>query len=247
MSLDPQTRPEPVATAEPILEFDDVQVGYGRSIVLHGVSAVVPTDGVSAVLGHNGAGKSTLLRAAVGLLRPRSGTVRLAGEDITRRSPHERVARGMAYVPQGQQSFPHLTTQENLQLVADGRKNGRRSTDEALELFPALKGLLERRAGLLSGGQRQQLAIARALITEPTLLLLDEPTEGIQPSVVAEIEATVLGLVARGGLAVLLVEQHVGFALRAADRYYVLESGRVTSSGAGGESARTAVRTALAV
>jgi urea transport system ATP-binding protein len=150
-------------------------------------------------------------------------------------------------VPQGQQSFQHLTTQENLQLVADGRKNGKRSMDDALELFPALKGLLERRAGLLSGGQRQQLAIARALITEPSLLLLDEPTEGIQPSVVAEIEATILALVARGGLSVLLVEQHVGFALRAAERYYVLESGRVTSSGGGGEGAQSAVRTALSV
>jgi len=235
------------APDEKILEFDDLQVGYGRSIVLHGVSGSVVADGVSAVLGHNGAGKSTLLRAVVGLLRPRSGSIRLAGEDITRRAPHERVARGMAYVPQGQQSFPHLSARENLQLVADGRKNGRRSTDDALALFPALTGLLDRRAGLLSGGQRQQLAIARALITEPRLLLLDEPTEGIQPSVVAEIEQTVLALVARGGLSVLLVEQHVGFALRAAERYYVLESGRVTLSGPGGEDARGAVRAALSV
>jgi urea transport system ATP-binding protein len=235
------------ATGEPILEFEDVHAGYGRSIVLHGVSAAVTTDGVSAVMGHNGAGKSTLLRVAVGLLKLRSGTVRLAGEDISRRAPHERVARGMAYVPQGQQSFPHLTTLENLQLVADGRKNGKQSTDDALELFPALKGLLERRAGLLSGGQRQQLAIARALITEPRLLLLDEPTEGIQPSVVTEIEQTVLALVARGGLSVLLVEQHVGFALRAAERYYVLESGRVTLSGPGGADSQSTVRAALSV
>jgi urea transport system ATP-binding protein len=239
--------PAPPAASEPILEFIDVHAGYGRSIVLHGISASVSTNGVSAIMGHNGAGKSTLLRVAVGLLKPRSGTVRLAGEDIGKRAPHERVARGMAYVPQGQQSFQHLTTLENLQLVADGRKNGKQSTDEALELFPALKGLLERRAGLLSGGQRQQLAIARALITEPRLLLLDEPTEGIQPSVVSEIEQTVLALVARGGLSVLLVEQHVGFALRAAERYYVLESGRVTSSGAGGDDAQSAVRTALSV
>jgi urea transport system ATP-binding protein len=230
-----------------ILELDDVQVGYGRSVVLHGVTVSVTADRVSAVLGHNGAGKSTLLRAAVGLLRPRSGVVRFDGEDITRLPPHARVARGMAYVPQGQQSFPHLTTLENLQLVADGRKNGRASIDDALTLFPALRGLLERRAGLLSGGQRQQLAIARALITEPRLLLLDEPTEGIQPSVVAEIESTILGLVARGSLSVLLVEQHVGFALRAAERYYVLESGRVTSSGDGGEEAQSTVRSALSV
>jgi len=230
-----------------ILEFTDVQVGYGRSVVLHGVSATVPHLGVASVLGHNGAGKSTLLRAAVGLLKPRSGTVVFDGEDITRMAPHQRVARGMAYVPQGQQSFPHLTTQENLQLVADGRSNGRASMADALELFPALTGLLDRRAGLLSGGQRQQLAIARALITEPKLLLLDEPTEGIQPSVVAEIEQTIMALVARGGLSVLLVEQHVGFALQAAQQYYVLESGRVTSSGSGGQAAYSTVREALSV
>uniref|UniRef100_A0AAU3HQP1 Urea ABC transporter ATP-binding subunit UrtE n=1 Tax=Streptomyces sp. NBC_01393 TaxID=2903851 RepID=A0AAU3HQP1_9ACTN len=230
-----------------MLEIDTVHVGYHRSLVLHGVSVEVPRDGVAAVLGHNGAGKSTLLRAAVGLLGPRSGSVRLDGEDITRLRPHERVARGMAYVPQGQQAFPHLTTAENLQLVADGRRRGREAIAEALDLFPALRALSGRRAGLLSGGQRQQLSIARALVTEPRVLLLDEPTEGIQPSVVAEIEETVLALAARGGLSVLLVEQHVGFAMRAAQHYYVLEAGRVTSSGEGGLDAERVVREALSV
>ncbi|MFE9438284.1 urea ABC transporter ATP-binding subunit UrtE [Streptomyces sp. NPDC006602] len=230
-----------------MLQIEDVRVGYHRSSVLHGVTVEVPKDGVAAVLGHNGAGKSTLLRAAVGLLTPSSGTIRLDGEDITRRRPHERVARGMAYVPQGQQAFPHLTTAENLQLVADGRKRGKAAVAEALDLFPALRTLSHRRAGLLSGGQRQQLAIARALVTEPRILLLDEPTEGIQPTVVAEIEETILALAARGGLSVLLVEQHVGFAMRAAQRYYVLEAGRVTSSGEGGQDAERSVRQALSV
>ncbi|MDQ7907928.1 urea ABC transporter ATP-binding subunit UrtE [Phytohabitans sp. ZYX-F-186] len=230
-----------------MLELDGLHVGYGRSLVLHGVSLSVPDDGVAAVMGHNGAGKSTLLRAAIGLLKPRGGRVLLGGEDVTRLAPHERVARGMAYVPQGQQSFPHLTTAENLQLIADSRPDGKAATADALDLFPALRGLMGRRAGLLSGGQRQQLAIARALITSPRLLLLDEPTEGIQPSVVAEIQETILSLTRRGGLSVLLVEQHVGFALRAAERYYVLESGRVTSSGAGGQEAERDVRQALAV
>jgi urea transport system ATP-binding protein len=230
-----------------MLEIDDVRVGYHRSTVLHGVRVEVPRDAVTAVLGHNGAGKSTLLRAAVGLLTPQSGHVRLDGEDITRRKPHERVARGMAYVPQGQQAFPHLTTAENLQLVADGRRRGKEAIAEALDLFPALRNLSNRRAGLLSGGQRQQLAIARALVTGPRILLLDEPTEGIQPSVVAEIEETILALAARGGLSVLLVEQHVGFAMRAAQRYYVLEAGRVTSSGEGGQQAERSVREALSV
>ncbi|WP_043974201.1 urea ABC transporter ATP-binding subunit UrtE [Streptomyces microflavus] len=232
-----------------MLEIHEVRAGYDRTTVLHDVTVAVPDDGVAAVLGHNGAGKSTLLRTAMGLIKPSGGTVRLDGEDITHLAPHRRVARGMAYVPQGQQSFPHLTTAENLQLVADGspRGGGREAIAEALDLFPVLRELAHRRAGLLSGGQRQQLAIARALVTRPRLLLLDEPTEGIQPSVVAEIEATILSLAGRGGLSVLLVEQHVGFAMRAAERYYVLEAGRVTSSGEGGTGAEKTVREALSV
>ncbi|MEU2494045.1 MULTISPECIES: urea ABC transporter ATP-binding subunit UrtE [Streptomyces] len=230
-----------------MLEINTIRAGYDRTTVLHGVTVAVPKDGVAAVLGHNGAGKSTLLRAAMGLIKPTGGTILLHGEDVTRLAPHQRVARGMAYVPQGQQSFPHLTTAENLQLVADGRPDGKEAIAEALDLFPVLRELSGRRAGLLSGGQRQQLAIARALITRPRLLLLDEPTEGIQPSVVAEIEETILALTRRGGLSVLLVEQHVGFAMRAAQQYYVLEAGRVTSSGAGGTESEQTVRAALSV
>ncbi|MEU1513830.1 urea ABC transporter ATP-binding subunit UrtE [Streptomyces sp. NPDC005811] len=230
-----------------MLEISSVRAGYDRTTVLHGVTVSVPKDGVATVLGHNGAGKSTLLRTAMGLIKARSGTVRLDGEDITHLAPHRRVARGMAYVPQGQQSFPHLTTAENLRLVADGRPDGKAATAEALDFFPVLRELSGRRAGLLSGGQRQQLALARALITRPRLLLLDEPTEGIQPSVVAEIEETILALTRRGGLSVLLVEQHVGFAMRAAQWYHVLEAGRVTSSGEGGTAAEQTVRAALSV
>ena len=216
-----------------MLSLIDVTVGYTRSDVLHGVTVEVPTDGVAAVLGHNGAGKSTLIRVAMGLLKVRSGEVLLDGEDITGLRPYQRVARGMAYVPQGQQSFGQLTTMENLQVVADGRKRGRELIDEVVTMFPVLAELGGRKAGLLSGGQRQQLAIARALITEPRVLILDEPTEGIQPSIVAEIQQTVIGLAARGGLSVLLVEQHVGFALDAASRYYVLASGRDPRRSAG--------------
>ncbi|WOT39107.1 urea ABC transporter ATP-binding subunit UrtE [Streptomyces coeruleorubidus] len=230
-----------------MLEINTVRAGYDRTTVLHGVTVAVPKDGVAAVLGHNGAGKSTLLRAAMGLIKPAGGMILLDGEDITRLAPHQRVARGMAYVPQGQQSFPHLTTAENLQLVADGLPDGKAAIAEALDLFPVLRELSGRRAGLLSGGQRQQLAIARALVTRPRLLLLDEPTEGIQPSVVAEIEETILALTRRGGLSVLLVEQHVGFAMRAARQYYVLEAGRVTSSGEGGVESEQTVRAALSV
>jgi urea transport system ATP-binding protein len=230
-----------------MLSMLDVEVGYGRTSVIHGVTVEVPRDGVAAVMGHNGAGKTTLLRAAVGLLPVRSGRILLDGEDVTGLAPHKRVRRGLAYVPQGQQSFGQMTTAENLQVVADGKRNGAALVDEALDLFPVLRDLLPRRAGLLSGGQRQQLAIARALITEPRLLILDEPTEGIQPSVGAESERTILALTGRGGLSVLLVEQHVGFALNAAGRYYVLASGRVTAEGSGGTTASTDVRAAMAI
>ncbi|BDT89520.1 urea ABC transporter ATP-binding subunit UrtE [Nocardia cyriacigeorgica] len=230
-----------------MLELADIHSGYGRTEVIHGVSLTVPDDSVVAIMGHNGAGKTTLLRTAVGLLTSKSGTITFNGEVITSLTPSRRVRRGIAYVPQGQQSFPQLTTAENLQVVADGRKRGKALIDESLDLFPALRDLLTRKAGLLSGGQRQQLAIARALITEPKLLILDEPTEGIQPSVVAEIERTIIDLTRRGGLSVLLVEQHIGFALQAAQRYYVLESGRITSSGEGGAGAETEVRSAMAI
>ncbi|MFJ4106939.1 urea ABC transporter ATP-binding subunit UrtE [Oerskovia enterophila] len=230
-----------------MLEITDLHVGYGRTEVLHGVDMSVPPDGVAAVLGHNGAGKTTLLRAVVGLLKVRTGTVSFDGTDITRLPTFERVRRGLAYVPQGQQAFGDLTAKENLQLVAGTRRDGARRTDEALDLFPALRGLLDRRAGLLSGGQRQQLAIARALVTAPRLLILDEPTEGIQPSVVTEIEDAILSLTEAGGLSVLLVEQHVGFALGAAERFVVLESGRVSAEGEGGASAEADVRAMMAV
>ena len=230
-----------------MLELIDIRVGYGRTDVVHGVSLTVPDDGVVAVLGHNGAGKTTLLKAAVGLLAPRSGRVMFDGADVTGLPPHRRVAEGLAYVPQGQQCFGQLTAAENLQVVADGRARGPELIDEALDLFPALAVVLNRKAGLLSGGQRQQLAIARALITEPRMLLLDEPTEGIQPSVVTEIEHTIGQLTERGGLSVLLVEQHVGFALQAAQRYYVLASGQVAAQGPGGREAHGSVRQALAI
>lgn len=230
-----------------MLEVKDLQTGYGRTQVISGVDLTVPDGSLVSVLGHNGAGKTTLLRAVVGHLRPTRGTITLDGEDMSSLHPHQRVARGMAYVPQGQQSFGQLTALENLQLVADGRRNGRERVAEALDTFPALNPLLARRAGLLSGGQRQQLAIARALITEPTLLILDEPTEGIQPNVVAEIQETIVKLSQRSGMRVLLVEQHIGFALDAADSYYVLAAGRVSSRGAGGAGSAQQVREAMLI
>jgi urea transport system ATP-binding protein len=228
---------------DPILELRGVTAGYGRSMVLFDVDLQVPAGGAVAVMGHNGAGKTTLLRVAVGLLPVRSGTVLLDGEDVTRTRPNERVRNGLGYVPQGQLCFPQMTTLENLQLVSTAKAE----LDDVLDTFPALTGLLDKRAGLLSGGQRQQLAIARTLLTKPRLLILDEPTEGIQPNVVAEIEQVIVALTQRGDFSVVLVEQHVGFALRSTDAYYVLESGRITGSGAGGEGALDEVRAAMVV
>ena len=228
---------------EPLLEIARVTAGYGRTMVLYDVDVSIPRGGGAAVMGHNGAGKTTLLRVAVGLLPVKAGKVLLDGEDVTTLPPSQRVRRGLGYVPQGQLCFPQMTTLENLQLVSTVGSE----IDEVLDTFPVLTDLLKRPAGLLSGGQRQQLAIARTLLTRPRLLILDEPTEGIQPNVVAEIEQVIVDLTRRGDLTVLLVEQHVGFALRSTDSYYVLESGRITGSGAGGESAIDEVRVAMAV
>lgn len=229
-----------------MLELVDIHAGYGRSNVVHGVSLTIPDNSVFAVLGHNGAGKTTLLKTVMGLLSPQRGQVLLDGTDITKLKTHQRVARQMAYVPQGQLSFGQLTTAENLQLVADGRKSGAAKIAEMYELFPALKTYQGRKAGLLSGGQRQQLAIARALITDPKLIILDEPTEGIQPSVVAEIEELIMNL-SKTGLSVLLVEQHLGFALEAAANYAVLASGRITDQGEGGTMSVASARAALTI
>jgi urea transport system ATP-binding protein len=229
--------------AEPMLEIVGVTAGYNRTMVLFDVDVSIPKGGGAAIMGHNGAGKTTLLRVAVGLVPVKSGKVLLDGEDITKLAPNKRVKRGLGYVPQGQLCFPQMTTMENLQIVSSEKSE----IDDVLDTFPVLTDLLNRPAGLLSGGQRQQLSIARTLLTKPRLLILDEPTEGIQPNVVADIEQTIVDLTKRGDLTVLLVEQHVGFALRSTDRYYVLESGRITGSGDGGENAIDEVRSAMAV
>src|SRR5215213_9399162 len=229
--------------AEPMLEIVGVTAGYARSMVLFDVDVSIPLGGAAAIMGHNGAGKTTLLRVAVGLIPVKSGRVLLDGEDITRMAPNRRVKRGLGYVPQGQLCFPQMTTMENLQLASTAKSD----IDGVLDTFPVLTDLLGRPAGLLSGGQRQQLAIARTLLTKPRLLILDEPTEGIQPNVVAEIEQIIIELTGRGDLTVLLVEQHVGFALRSTDAYFVLESGRITGRGEGGAGALDDVRAALAV
>jgi urea transport system ATP-binding protein len=214
------------------LEVDDLHVGYGRTDVLFGVTLDVPDGALVCLMGRNGVGKTTLLNAVMGLLPVHQGTVRLDDRDITHLPPHERAQAGIGYVPQGHQVFPHLTAYENLLVVREGsRRSDDAAIDEALDVFPALRSLLQRPAGLLSGGQAQQLAIARALVMRPGLLLLDEPTEGIQPSIILEIEDAIAELHRGSGTSILLVEQYVEFALRLAERYAVMEGGRIAHAG----------------
>ena len=217
-----------------VLVVEDLDVAYRRTQVLFDVSLEVPDGGLVCVMGRNGVGKTTLLNTVMGVLNPSAGRVTWDGRDITGMRPHERVQAGIGYAPQGHPTFPQLTVGENLAVVmesAGGGAAGKAARDEALDLFPRLKALLDRRAGFLSGGQAQQLALARALVTRPRLLVLDEPTEGIQPSIILEIEDAIAELHASRGMSILLVEQYVEFALRLADRYVVLDAGEVVASG----------------
>jgi urea transport system ATP-binding protein len=214
------------------LSIDDVRVAHGRTEVLFGVSLEVPDGSLVCLMGRNGVGKTTLLNAVMGLLPLRAGSVRFGGRDLGSTPPYARARAGIGYVPQGHQVFPHLTTLENLLVVAERKRGGDPAAiDEALDLFPALRRWLARPAGLLSGGQAQQLAIARALVTRPSLLVLDEPTEGIQPSIILEIEDAIARLHRETGMAILLVEQYVEFALRLAQRFAVMEGGRIVHAG----------------
>ncbi|MFI5937148.1 urea ABC transporter ATP-binding subunit UrtE [Actinoplanes sp. NPDC051494] len=214
-----------------MLEVNNLNVAYGRAQVLFGVTLQAPPGSLVCLMGRNGVGKTTLLKAVMGVLPTREGTIFFDGDDITRAPTHERVRAGLGYVPQGHETFPQLTVAENLQVAREAAPRQRPETlNEALDLFPALRGLLKRRAGFLSGGQQQQLAIARALVTEPRMLLLDEPTEGIQPSTVQEIEQAIRQLHA-SGLTVLLVEQYLELALRLADAFVILDAGEVVRSG----------------
>ncbi|MGI9099921.1 MAG: ATP-binding cassette domain-containing protein [Solirubrobacteraceae bacterium] len=213
------------------LVVEHLCVSHGRTPALFDVSLTVDVGAPCCVLGRNGVGKTTLLNTIMGVLRPASGRILLDGRDITNAPPHERARAGLGYVPQDRVGFPRLTVEESLRVVMPP-DSGRRELDDVLEIFPALTGLLGKPAGFLSGGQMQQLAIARALLTRPRMLILDEPTEGIQPSVVAEIEETIVRLHKRDGLGIVIAEQYVELALRLAERYVVLDAGAVVGAGA---------------
>jgi urea transport system ATP-binding protein len=214
-----------------MLEVEHLDVSYGSTQVLFDVSLQLPEGGVMCVMGRNGVGKTTLLKCVAGLLKPRSGLIRWNDADLAGMPAYDRVRRGMAYVSQGHEAFPGLTVRENLQVVIEASGRPAKTFEYVLSLFPRLGGMLNRPAGVLSGGQKQQLALARALSTGPGLLILDEPTEGLQPSIVQEIEEFIGELHRERHLSILLAEQYVDFAIRVAEHYVVLDAGVVVSSG----------------
>jgi urea transport system ATP-binding protein len=220
---------------------------YGGSHILRDVGFELPDGKVTVLLGRNGVGKTTLLRTLMGLVPAATGKVEFAGRDLTRERPDERARAGIGYVPQGREIFARLTVEENLEMGLATRKRGEAIPPRIFEMFPVLKQMLRRRGGDLSGGQQQQLAIGRALAMHPKLLILDEPTEGIQPSIIKDIERAIRSLAATGEMAILLVEQYYDFARSLADQYLVMERGEIVARGEGRDMDRDDVRGMLAV
>lgn len=233
-----------------MLEIRGLNTFYGESHILRDVDLRVLAGEMVCLIGRNGVGKTTLLKSLIGLLKPRSGEIIFEGNGIERQPPHQRARSGLGYVPQGREIIPQLTVEENLMLgmeaLPGGLARNRRIDSFVYELFPILQEFLSRKGGDLSGGQQQQLAIARALLGQPKLLLLDEPTEGIQPNIVQDIEAAVQRIIAEKGIGVLLVEQHLHF-VRQADRYYAMQRGGIVASGSTSELSQDVVDRFLSV
>ena len=233
-----------------LLEIAGLNTYYGESHILRDVDLSVRAGEMVCLIGRNGVGKTTLLKSLIGLLRPRSGEILFEGSGLNRQAPHQRARAGIAYVPQGREIIPQLTVEENLMLGREALPGGlarNRSIDPIVyDLFPILQEFLPRKGGDLSGGQQQQLAIARALLGKPKLLLLDEPTEGIQPNIVQDIEAAVRRIIAETGVGVLLVEQHLHF-VRQADRYYAMQRGGIVASGPTSDLSQSVVDQFLSV
>jgi len=231
-----------------MLRVSDIQTFYGTSHILHGVSLEVADGELVSVLGRNGAGKTTLLRSVTGVNAPKGGKIELGDTDITAMKSHRRTHLGISYVPQGRQIIPDISVAENIQVAMLGKgMNGRKVPDFVFDYFPALKDITGRKGGVLSGGQQQQLAIARAFVQEPKMLLLDEPTEGLQPSVVEEIQQTIKRIMRERKLSVLLVEQRLDFVRDITQRFAILDSGRIVAQGNVGELTDDVVRRHLQV
>ncbi|MFH7828920.1 urea ABC transporter ATP-binding subunit UrtE [Kluyvera chengduensis] len=232
-----------------MLQVNDLNQYYGGSHILRGLSFETTPGEITCLLGRNGVGKTTLLKCLMGIIPAKSGTLHWQGKLINHCKPHQRVQQGIAYVPQGREIFPRLTVEENL-LMGLSRFSGSQAKsvpEEIYELFPVLREMKQRRGGDLSGGQQQQLAIGRALACRPQLLILDEPTEGIQPSVIKEIGAVIRSLANRGDMAILLVEQFYDFAAELADSYLVMSRGTIIQRGRGDEMEAQGVRQLVAI
>jgi len=230
-----------------MLQVEKLNQYYGGSHILRNVSFDVPAGKCTTLLGRNGVGKTTLLRSLMGLVKVRSGDIRLDSANITALPPYARASLGLGYVPQGRDIFPRLTVQENLLMGLATQKKGTGIPAFIFEMFPVLKDMLGRRGGDLSGGQQQQLAIGRALSLRPKLLILDEPTEGIQPSIIKDIERAIRKLTQGGEMTILLVEQYYDFAKSLADHYVVMSRGEVVARGEGATMDADNVRGLLAV
>jgi urea transport system ATP-binding protein len=241
---------ESIAPPHLMLQVSGVNVYYGESHILRDVDLSVAPGQMVCLIGRNGVGKTTLLKSIMGLLKPKTGEIYFQGKPITKVSTDKRARLGIGYVPQGREVIPRVTVKENLLLgleaLPEGRKGKPEIPEEIFELFPVLKTMLSRMGGDLSGGQQQQLAIARALMGKPQLLVLDEPTEGIQPSIILEIEAAVRRIIETTGISVLLVEQHLHF-VRQADRYYAMQKGGIVASGATQDLSQEVIQQFLAV
>ena len=233
-----------------MLQIKGLNTYYGESHILRDVDMNINQGEMICLIGRNGVGKTTLLKSLIGLLTPRRGEIIFNGDLVNRKKPHQRARSGIGYVPQGREIIPYLTVEENLQLGLEALPGGlakHKKIDELVyELFPVLKQFLARKGGDLSGGQQQQLAIARALLGKPKLLLLDEPTEGIQPNIVQDIESAVKRIISETGVGVLLVEQHLHF-VRQADRYYAMQRGVIVANGPTSELSKAVVEKFLSV
>jgi urea transport system ATP-binding protein len=220
------------SVTEPLLSVKGLKASYDESIILRGIDMTVKPNSVVALLGRNGVGKTSLLRSIMGQMPKTEGSITFEGQSIESLRSDQRARMGLGYVPQGRDIFPNLTVQENLEVsMSISGAAGRDRLDEVYELFPVVKDMLARKGGVLSGGQQQQLAIGRAILTNPKLLILDEPTEGIQPSIIDQIEDAIHMLKKRGNLSIILVEQYLDFAKAASDEFYILDRGSVVLSG----------------
>ena len=230
-----------------MLKAHNIHQYYGGSNILRDVSLQAPPGEVTVLLGRNGVGKTTLLKCLMGLVPIRSGRIELEGQSIEKTTPYERAKAGIGYVPQGREIFARLSVEDNLRMGLATKSGSAPIPAELFELFPILAQMKHRRGGDLSGGQQQQLAIARALASGPKLLILDEPTEGIQPSIIKDIGRVIRMLADRGDMAILLCEQYYDFAEALADRYCVMERGEVIASGPGSEMAQQGIRQLVAI